>query len=101
MEEDKKYKDMTPEEKEKYLNRVKNIGAATTVTGLTVSGLSSIPKIERYRKFAEKKGYNRMLKDSGKVRKTGLAAATVGAGLYGVSKYKHRKLKKDEDSKKD
>jgi len=96
----KSYKEMTPEEKEKFLKRVKSTGIATTATGLVALGSGYFGSPE-FKKYGKEHGYDIVGKNRKIAKLVGAGATITGAGLYGVAKYKHHKLKKNEDSKKD
>jgi hypothetical protein len=99
--ENKKYKDMTPEEKEEFLKKAKRVGSAATITGLATAGIGALGENSESLNEYYKKGVGRETKRIGsKLKGTGLGTAAAGLGIYGVAKYKHHKLKKDDNSKK-
>ena len=99
--ENKKYKDMTPEEKEEFLKKAKRVGSAATITGLATAGFGTLGEKSKALNDYYMEGAGRETKKIGsKLKGFGLGTAAAGLGIYGVAKYKHHKLKKDDNSKK-
>ena len=91
--EKKKYKDMTPEEKEKFLKDAKKVGAAATGTGAFALSVEEINRL-----LAKRAGKPIPVKKAAVA--SGAAMTAAGLGTYGTAKLKLKRLKKDDSSKK-
>jgi hypothetical protein len=102
--ESKSYKEMTPEEKEKFLGKAKQVGVAEIITGAATAGAGLAFGGKKLQENGAKK-FKFDIAKSAKIAKIGGGLiSAAGLGTYGVAKYKHHKLKKqkkeDDNSKK-
>ena len=90
--EDKKKKELTPEEKElQDLKRAKNIGLLALGASPVLLGLNRLS--ERKDSKASGPNFHDQPKDRRILKASGIGLGILGAGVHGVSAVKYRKLK--------
>ena len=92
----KTFKDLTPEEKDKILKKAQAAGTAAAITGATAAVAANMGK-----KLAETGYAPELMSKNRKVAATvGPAMMAAGLGTAAVAKWKRKKLKKNDNSKK-
>ena len=94
-------KELTREEKEKKLMQAKKAGLGLAISGL-ISGGSGLaldnPGFKEYLEKEAAKNPKKLAEISKKLKIAGAGAGAAGLGIYGLAKYKHHKLKKQDDN---
>lgn len=91
-------KELTKEEKEKFLKNAKKVGLSAALTGLVLGGSGMALDNEHLKEYY--KGLEKHATNAKKLKVAGVGVGAAGLATYGLAKYKHHKLKKQDDNSK-